>query len=53
MKHEAAIAKLSQHAQQCDENAAIQNDEGKWQEAKFNQKLAAEYRQAVEALQAE
>ena len=53
MKHEAAVAKLTQHAQQCDENAAIQQDEGKWQEAKLNERLAADYRQAVEALQAE
>lgn len=53
MKHEAAIAKLLQHAQQCDENAAIQQDEGKWEESKFNKGLAANYRQAIEALQAE
>lgn len=53
MKHEAAIAKLAQHTQQCDENAAIQNDESKRQEAKFNEHLAAEYRKAIEALQAE
>lgn len=53
MKHEAAIAKLTQHAQQCAENAAIQQDEGKWQEAKFNERLAADYRKAIEALQAE
>jgi len=53
MKHSAAIAKLQQHAQQCDENAAIQSDEGKWEQAKFNQGLAAAYRQAIEALQAQ
>jgi len=53
MRHEAAVAKLTQHAQQCDENAAIQQDEGKWQEAKLNARLAADYRKAIEALQAD
>lgn len=53
MRHEAAVAKLTQHAQQCDENAAIQQDEGKWQESKLNERLAADYRKAIEALEAE
>lgn len=53
MKHATAIAKLTQHAQQCEENAAIQQDEGKWAEAKLNEQLAADYRVAIEALLAE
>lgn len=53
MKHEAAIAKLTQHAQQCEDNAAIQRGEGNWKEADFNAGLAASYRVAVEVLKAE
>lgn len=53
MKHEAAIAKLDQHAKQCEENAAIQRGEGNWKEADYNDGLAASYRVAIEALQAE
>ena len=53
MKHATAIAKLTQHAQQCEENAAIQKHEGKLTEAKLNEQLAADYRVAIEALLAE
>lgn len=50
MNHEAAIAKLDQHAKQCEENAAIQRGEGNWKEADFNDGLAASYRIAIEVL---
>jgi hypothetical protein len=53
MRHEAAVAKLTQHAQQCEENAAIQRNEGNWKEADYNDGLAASYRVAIEALEAE
>jgi len=53
MKYEDAIAKLEQHAQQCEDNAVIQRREGNWKEADCNNGLAAGYRVAVEVLKAE
>lgn len=53
MKHAAAIAQLEIHASNCDNNAAIQEREGEHESAATNRINAADYRQAIEALQAE
>ena len=53
MKHAAAIAQLEQHASNCENNAAIQEVEGQYEDAANNRTNAADYRQAIEALQAE
>lgn len=53
MKYEEAIAKLEQHAQQCEDNAVIQRREGNWKEADYNDGVAAGYRAAVAVLKAE
>lgn len=53
MKYEEAIAKLEQHAQQCENNAVIQRREGNWKEADYNEGVAAGYRAAVAVLKAE
>ncbi|MHC8300699.1 hypothetical protein [Pseudomonas sp. ZS1P83] len=53
MKHEASIAQLEIHASNCESNAAIQEREGEHESAANNRTNAADYRQAIEALQAE
>ncbi len=53
MKHAAAIAQLEKHASNCETNAAIQEAEGQFEDAANNRTNAADYRQAIEALQAE
>lgn len=53
MKHAAAIAQLEKHASNCETNAAIQETEGEFEDAANNRTNAADYRQAIEALQAE
>ncbi len=53
MKHSAAIAQLEIHASNCENNAAIQEREGQHEDAANNRTNAAEYRQAIETLQAE
>lgn len=53
MKHAAAIAQLEQHASNCENNAAIQEVEGQYEDAANNRTNAADYRQAIKALQAE
>jgi hypothetical protein len=53
MKHEAAIAQLEIHASNCENNAAIQEREGQFEDAANSRGNAADYRQAIEALQAE
>ncbi|KAB2527456.1 hypothetical protein F8N49_03505 [Pseudomonas sp. GXM4] len=52
MKHATAIAQLEIHASNCENNAVIQEREGQYEEAANSRSNAAEYRQAIEALQA-
>ncbi|WP_460139697.1 hypothetical protein [Pseudomonas sp. S2_E01] len=47
------IAQLQQHTSNCENNAAIQEAEGQFEDAANNRTNAADYRQAIEALQAE
>lgn len=53
MKHSAAIAQLEIHASNCENNAEIQDRVGQHEDAANNRTNAAEYRQAIETLQAE
>ena len=53
MKHATAIAKLEIHASNCENNAVIQEAEGQYEDAANNRANAADYRQAIEALQAQ
>lgn len=53
MKHATAIAQLENHASYCENNAVIQEAEGQYEDAANNRTNAADYRQAVEALQAQ
>ena len=53
MKPVTAIAQLEIHASNCETNAAIQEAEGQFEDAANNRSNAADYRQAIEALQAE
>jgi predicted phage tail protein len=53
MKHAAAIAQLEIHASNCENNAAIQEAEGQFEDAANNRTNAADYRQAIEALQSD
>ena len=53
MNHATAIAQLEIHASNCENNADIQEREGEHESAATNRSNAADYRQAIEALQAE
>ena len=53
MKHATAIAQLEIHASNCENNAVIQEAEGQYEDAANNRANAADYRQAIEALQAQ
>ena len=53
MTHATAIAQLEIHASNCENNAAIQEREGEHESAATNRSNAADYRQAIESLQAE
>lgn len=53
MKHAAAKAQLETHASNCESNAAIQEAEGQYEDAANNRTNTADYRKAIEALQAE
>ncbi|WP_336826849.1 hypothetical protein [Pseudomonas paracarnis] len=53
MKHATAISQLEIHASNCENNAAIQEREGEHESAATNRSNAADYRKAIEALQAE
>lgn len=53
MKHATAIAQLEIHASNCENNAVIQEAEGQFEDAASNRINAADYRQAIEALQDE
>ena len=53
MKHAAAVAQLEIHASNCENNAVIQEREGQFEDAANNRTNAANYRQAIEALQTE
>lgn len=53
MKHASAIAQLEKHASNCENNAAIQEAEGQYEDAANSRTNAADYRAAIESLQAE
>jgi hypothetical protein len=53
MKHSAAISLLDQCATNYERNAVIQEKEGRYDDAANSRAIAADYRQAIEALQAE
>jgi hypothetical protein len=53
MKQKAAIAQLEIHASNCENNAAIQEQEGQLEDVANSRSNAADFRQAIEALQAE
>ncbi|VVM38564.1 hypothetical protein PS619_00160 [Pseudomonas fluorescens] len=53
MKNDKAIDLLEHHATNCEQNAVIQEREGQYDEAANNRTNAADYRQAIEALQTE
>jgi hypothetical protein len=49
---DGAIAMLVVHAENCEHNAVIAGDEGRWEEKTFNDSKALEYREAVKVLKA-
>lgn len=53
MKHSSAISLLENSATNYETNAAIQEKEGRYEDAANSRTNAANYRQAIEALQAE
>jgi len=53
MKQKAAIAQLEIHASNCENNAAIQEQEGQLEDVANSRSNAADFRQAIEALEAE
>ncbi len=53
MKHATAIAQLEIHASNCENNAAIQEAEGQFEDVANNRTNAADYWQAIKTLKAE
>jgi hypothetical protein len=53
MKHSSATSLLESCATNYEFNAAIQEKEGRYEDAANSRTIAADYRQAIEALQAE
>ncbi|MBH3405723.1 hypothetical protein I5P86_11735 [Pseudomonas glycinae] len=53
MKHDKAIDLLEHHATNCEQNAVIQEREGQYDDAANSRTNAADYRAAIESLQAE
>lgn len=51
-KLDGAVAMLTVHAENCENNAAIAGDEGNWEQKTFNEGKALEYREAVKVLKA-
>lgn len=49
---DGAIAILVVHAENCENNAVIAGDEGRWEEKVFSENKAREYREAVKVLKA-
>ncbi|MBT9268061.1 hypothetical protein KKQ10_24605 [Pseudomonas sp. MG-9] len=50
MKHDKAIDLLEHHATNCEQNAAIQEREGQYEDAANSRSNAADYRQAISSL---
>lgn len=50
MKHATAISQLEIHASNCEQNAVIQEHEGRHEDAANSSSNAADYRSAIEAL---
>jgi hypothetical protein len=53
MKHTFAVDLLDSCATNYERNAAIQEKEGRYEDAANSKTIASDYRQAIEALQAE
>ena len=53
MKHTSAVSLLESCAINYERNAAIQEKEGRYEDAANSRTIATDYRQAIEALQAE
>jgi hypothetical protein len=53
MKHSSAVSLLDSCATNYERNAAIQEKEGRYEDAANSRTIASDYRQAIEALQAE
>lgn len=53
MKHTAAVSLLDQSATNYEQNAAIQEKEGRYEDAAHSRTIAVEYRRAISVLQAE
>lgn len=53
MEHATAISLLDQCATNYETNASIQEREGRYEDAAHSRTVSADYRQAIEALQAE
>nr|WP_180205482.1 hypothetical protein [Pseudomonas sp. SbOxS1]NYU05588.1 hypothetical protein [Pseudomonas sp. SbOxS1] len=53
MKHTFAVDLLDNCATNYERNAAIQEKEGRYEDAANSRVIASDYRQAIEALQAE
>jgi len=53
MKHSSAVSLLESSATNYERNAAIQEKEGRYEDAANSRTIASDYRQAIEALQAQ
>jgi hypothetical protein len=53
MKHSSAVSLLESSATNYKRNAVIQEKEGRYDDAANSRTIAADYRQAIETLQAE
>ncbi|MCY1461672.1 hypothetical protein PS726_00208 [Pseudomonas fluorescens] len=53
MKHPSAVSLLESCATNYERNAVIQEKEGRYDDAANSRTIASDYRQAIEALQAE
>jgi hypothetical protein len=53
MKHSSAVSLLESSATNYERNAAIQEKEGRYEDAAHSRTIAVEYRRAISALQTE
>jgi hypothetical protein len=53
MKYAFTVSLLESCASNYERNAAIQEKEGRYEDAAISRRIASDYRQAIEALQAE
>jgi hypothetical protein len=53
MKHSSAVSLLESCATNYERNAAIQEKEGRYEDAANSRTIASDYRRAIEALQAQ